>query len=65
MEFDASDSQHGPKSTLARFRRAPIAQKRGLFNGASRLLTGTSFPCHHEPAKTSSRKGTRGASITL
>lgn len=43
LEFDASDSQHGPKSTLARFRRAPIAQKRGLFNGASRLLTGTNI----------------------
>jgi hypothetical protein len=43
LEFDATDSQHGPKSTLARFRRAPIAQKRGLFNGASRLLTGTNI----------------------
>jgi hypothetical protein len=41
LHFDGSqDTQHGPKSTLAQFRRAPIAHKRDLLEGASRLLTG-------------------------
>jgi len=38
-----SDTQHGPKATLTRFRKASVAHKRDLFLGASRLLTGKTF----------------------
>jgi hypothetical protein len=42
--FDSTDTQHGPKTTLARFKKAPVAHKRHLFQGASRLLTGKLAP---------------------
>lgn len=42
--FDSTDTQHGPKTTLAKFKNAPVAHKRDLFQGASRLLTGKLAP---------------------
>jgi hypothetical protein len=44
LVFDSTDTQHGPKTTLAKFKKAPVAHKRDLFQGASRLLTGKLAP---------------------